>query len=280
MSDSHPFMDESLPDSIYSSDLEVLETTTVVDIAEPLNETEARSLTDTIRNAVDVLWALIARAHAGGAWKALGYDSWGEYVKAEFDMSRSRSYQLLDQARVVAEIEAAVPDGTTINITEAAARDLKGVLEEVVPQIRERTAGLGPDEAADVLEEIVAEQRERMREQDDEDGEEYGDFSDGPGNNRSRDWRPEPFEGEDDEDPEVDLISIRRAVNAAHDLYSSLSALAGLPEDLVEIVDIIPPERYQQVDGNVRLAKRHLDKFIELWAARRGDDFYLNENED
>lgn len=282
--DSHPFMEESLPDSIYAEIEPIdVETRAVVDITTPLNEEEARALTDTIRNAVDVLWALIARAHGGGAWKALGYDTWGDYVAAEFNMSRSRSYQLLDQARVVKEIEAAVPEGTPINITEAAARDLKGMLEEVVPEIRERTAGLDPEDAADVLDEIVAEQRERLREeretQDDDEDYDFGDFSNGPGEGRRRDWRPEPFEDEDADEVDVDLVSIRRAVNAAHDLYSSLSALAGLPSELAEIVDIIPPERYAQVDGNLRLAKANLDKFTELWAARRGDDFYLGDED-
>lgn len=272
---THPLMDEGLDDTMYEGEVEILEPVEI-DLAEPLNEDEARALTDTIRNAVDVVWALIARAHAGGAWKALGYETWSDYVQSEFDMSRSRSYQLLDQARVVREIESAVPDGTQVRITEAAARDLKGVLEEVVPEIRERTEGLDPEAAADVLDEIVAEQRDRMRDSVDEDEDEFfgdyagnggGDFGDGT---RDRGDRPDRF---DEDEDEVDVVAIRRAVNAAHDLYSSLSALAGLPQDLTDVVDIIPPERYAQIDGNLRLATANLDKFHELWAERRGDDF-------
>ena len=197
-------------------------------------------------------------------------------------MSRSRSYQLLDQARVVKEIEAAVPDGTSIRITEAAARDLKGVLEEVVPEIRERTEGLDPEDAADVLDEIVAEQRERLREDRENDDDDFLEDYEGGGRggdgsyqgdgSRNRGDRPDQF---DDDGDDVDVVAIRRAVNAAHDLYSSLSALAGLPQDLSDVVDIIPPERYAQIDGNLRLATANLAKFAELWAARRGDDFEM-----
>lgn len=280
---SHPLMDDGLDDAVIAeTDLEII---APIDFTEPLTEVEARSLTETIRNAVDVVWALIARAHAGGAWKALGYDTWAEYVREEFDMSRSRSYQLLDQARVVREIEAAVPEGTSVRITEAAARDLKGVLEEVVPEIRERTEGLDPEDAADVLDEIVAEQRERLREERDamDDEDEFLDDFDsgyrgdrsssfGDGSSRSRADKPEQFDDNDLDD--VDVVAIRRAVNAAHDLYSSLSALAGLPQDLSEVVEIIPPERYAQIDGNLRLAKANLQKFYDLWADRRGDDFF------
>lgn len=243
------------------------------DFNSPLSEDEARSITDTIRNAVDVVWMLIARAHAGGAWSALGYETWADYVQSEFNMSRSRSYQLLDQARVVAEIEAALPEGTTVSITEAAARDLKGVLEEVVPEIRERTAGLDPEEASDVLAEIVEEQRERIRERQNEQTEEdYEDGYVGSGNGGGA------YNGPDDSEPlyddldGVDVVAIRQAVNAAHDLYSSLSALAGLPDDLDDVVNIIPRERYPQIDENLAGAQENLRRFADLWEAHREGD--------
>ena len=236
------------------------------DFHSPLNQDQARSITDTIRNAVDVVWMLIARAHAGRAWSALGYESWADYVKEEFNMSRSRSYQLLDQARVVAEIEGAVPEGTVISITEAAARDLKGVLEEVVPEIRERTAGLDPEDASDVLAEIVEEQRERLREQQEAaDDDDYEDgYLGGSGNGRGYSDRDEPEPLYDDVDG-VDVVAIRQAVNAAHDLYSSLSALAGLPDDLEDVVNIIPRERYPQIDENLAEAQENLERFANLW---------------
>ena len=40
----------------------------------------------------------------GRAWVALGYRSWAEYCKAEFEMSKTRSYQLLDFVEIKQEI--------------------------------------------------------------------------------------------------------------------------------------------------------------------------------
>jgi len=242
----------------------------------PLNNEQARQLTDSIRNASEVLWMLIAKAHSGKAWQALGYSSWGDYVKEEFDMSRSRAYQILDQARVIQAIEAAVPEGTPVSpISEAVARDLKDVLEDIVPTIRERTEGLEPNEAAAVLEEIVEEQRDRIREQRDAaaeaaDDEEYGDY-DGPytgGGSGNKPNLPPVYDDLDD----IDVTKIRRNVNAAHDIYSSLSAMASLPDELDEVVSIIPEERHAQIDANLDKAAANLARFTELWRGRDDEE--------
>lgn len=267
-------------DTDYLDDFDDIGTDVVLDSAvsldtTPLSENQARQLTDSIRNASEVLWMLIARAHSGKAWQALGYGTWGDYVKAEFDMSRSRSYQILDQARVIQAIEAAVPEGTPVSpISEAVARDLKDVLEEIVPTIRERTEGLPPEEAALVLEEIVDEQRERLREEreaaanaaDAEDDFEYDGPYTGDGSGRRGGEEPPPvYDNLDD----IDVSRIRRNVNAAHDIYSSLAALASLPEELGEVAQIIPEERHAQIDANLDRAIDNLARFAELW---RGDD--------
>lgn len=252
------------------------------DFHAPLSEGEARAITDTICNAMDVVWMLIARAHAGRAWEALGYDTWSDYVGAEFNMSRSRSYQLLDQARVVGAIEAAVPEGTVVSITEAAARDLKGVLEEVVPEIRERTAGLDPDEASDLLAEIVEEQRERLREEREADiidgdvldeGEGYGGTGNYSGNGGNGPGGGNYFEDEaepiyDDLDS-LDVTAIRQTVNATHDLYAAVPALASLPADLTDVINLIPRERYAQIDDNLEKAQVNLTKFAKMWNEHR-----------
>ena len=46
-------------------------------------------------------------AHDRRAWQALGYPTWEQYVKKEFNLSRSRSYQLLDRAKVTHALFAA-----------------------------------------------------------------------------------------------------------------------------------------------------------------------------
>lgn len=111
-----------------------------------LDRNEAQALTDDIRNHAAAAWTLLIRAHNGKAWKALGYASWAEYVGAEFNMSRGRSYQILDQARVIQEIEAAV--STKVDISEREARDLKADLPAVIDQAREAVDAL-PHDATD-----------------------------------------------------------------------------------------------------------------------------------
>lgn len=127
---------------------------------EELNEEEAKELTENIRSTGEVLYVLVSRAHAGKAHNALGYSSFEAYVKEEFGMSRSRAYQLIGQANVIQEITDAVPEGTKISISEAAARDLKGILDQVVPAIADRTSGMNPDEASSELDSIINESRQ------------------------------------------------------------------------------------------------------------------------
>ncbi len=124
-------------------------------VASVLTPDEARALTDEIRDTVDNLWQLIERAHAGKAYKALGYTSWADYVRAEFNMSESRSYQLLDQARVIRAIERAT--STDVEITEAAARDLAPILPLVTAEVRERVASGEPADI--VVPDVVARAR-------------------------------------------------------------------------------------------------------------------------
>src|ERR1700678_1288895 len=64
-------------------------------VAPPLSEAEARSLTDRIKAGVQQTFELLFEAHERRAWAVLGYRSWEQYVRREFDLSRSRSYELL-----------------------------------------------------------------------------------------------------------------------------------------------------------------------------------------
>lgn len=126
-----------------------------------LDEREARDLTDRIKAATESLWALLLEAHERQAWRALGYETWESYVRAEFDMSRQRAYQLLDQGAVTRAISAAV--STTVDITEREARDLKPHLAEVVGIVRDRTAGVTREKVAEVVREVVAEERAKAK---------------------------------------------------------------------------------------------------------------------
>jgi hypothetical protein len=125
----------------------------------PLTEKEAVALTGRIRKAVDSAWTLLLEAQERGAWKALKYASWEAYVKAEFAMSRSRSYQLLDQGRVIAAVKEATGDlSTKVDISERSAREIKDDLSSLTAEISARVEqGAEPRRAAtDVITEARA----------------------------------------------------------------------------------------------------------------------------
>lgn len=133
----------------------------------PLNKAQARALTERIRKHIDAAWADINAAYEGKAWKALGYATWEAYVKAEFDMSRQRSYQLIDQGRVIAAVRESAGDlSTVVDISERQSREIKDILPKVTTEIRERVlAGEAPEKA---IAETVADARadkEREREE-------------------------------------------------------------------------------------------------------------------
>lgn len=128
--------------------------------ASEMGQTEAQEITNAIKSAATVTYALLAKAHEGKAHQSLGYDSWGEYVKAEFEMSPQRSYQLLDLSKAVKMIEAAAPEGTHIKLTEAQARDLKRELPRITERIHEETTGKTPEESREIIDDIVREERE------------------------------------------------------------------------------------------------------------------------
>ncbi len=289
------------------------ETDSILDIAidkSPLNNEQAKQITHSIRDAAEVIWILIARAHAGKAWKALGYDSWEDYVKSEFNMSRSRSYQLLDQAKVISEIQSALPQGSEVKISEAAARELKVVLEEAVPEIRKATEGLDPKEAEKVTEEILAKYREKAHEDVNpvfETDINLGETSDSDSvppviqadtlvysSESSEPTLKAPLAPSKIDVPSIllepgtapveptlekqtqDLAKIRKLVNASHDIYSSLTALAGLPESIEEVIDTIPNERYDMIDKNLDSAIENLNSFKQIWQMKK--DSLGNDN--
>lgn len=127
---------------------------------------EARRLTDEIRGAAERVWSLLLEAHERQAWMALGYSTWADYVKAEFNMSRSRSYQMLDQGRVIKAIEEVTGVSTNVDISEAAARDLKPRLEEVKADLAASLADVAtvdPEAVSAAVNDMVERQREQAR---------------------------------------------------------------------------------------------------------------------
>lgn len=124
-----------------------------------LDEDEARKLTATIKAHAGVLWRLLKEAHDGQAWRAMGYDSWAEYLRTEFDISRSRGYQLIAHADAVYELaDAADLDmSTMVDIPERITRDLD------VPAAAEAVAAAVADLPADATEERAQVAAETVR---------------------------------------------------------------------------------------------------------------------
>lgn len=108
----------------------------------PLTEDEARVLTTEIQHVSVRLWMLVGEAHDRKAWAALGYDTWKAYVTQELQMSESRSFQLIDQARIMAELAKAGVDTLAIEppparVVQRVKDDIRGVRRVVKKAIKE-----------------------------------------------------------------------------------------------------------------------------------------------
>lgn len=126
-------------------------------VSADLTKQEAKALTDRIRDSIEKTYELVLRAYERKAWKALGYKTWEAYVQTEFDMSRRRSYQLLDQGRVIRAIEEAVGENVQ-HVAQITAREVAAVKDDIPAVVEEAKARAdeGEDPAL-VVKEIAAE---------------------------------------------------------------------------------------------------------------------------
>lgn len=269
--------------------------------APALSVEEATELTEHIRSTADVLYVLVARAHAGKAHVALGYANFAEYVKAEFNISRSRAYQFLNQASVIAAIEDATPEGTHFRLSEAAARDLKNYVEELAPAIREATEGLGSNEAGKVVESMVGEYRDKLKDEkskaaddsfdadldmnfdlDDIDYDAPSFDGEGGGGGGSQFDDMDNFDNLDDfdsatgstsSDPSIDIEEasvFRTKLENVYAFYAALNSLEKMPP-AEEIIDSIQESRRSHLNASIPKAKAWLDSIYDSWFAKDGN---------
>jgi hypothetical protein len=99
---------------------------------------EASQLTEQIKSSLGHASHLLLAAHEGRAWRALGHKTWESYVVREIGLSRRRSYELLDQARVARSIATVAGLRGIPHISAYAAEQLKPVLDQVLETIRQR----------------------------------------------------------------------------------------------------------------------------------------------
>lgn len=272
-----------------------------------LSKEEAQELTEHIRSTADVLYVLVARAHAGKAHKALGYPNFGAYVKAEFNISRSRAYQLINQAEIINAIEHSTPDGTQIRLTELAARELKNYVDVLVPAVKEQTEGLTANEAGAVVEEIVNDFREKS--QQEKEAKELLDLSSNlSGDDFEIDFddmpefdMPEfggeggtgggsPFDNMDDFDNLDGLLdddkntgapvpgmefddpnTMREKIENVYAFYSALTALQNMG-NVDDIINSIQDARKEHINKSLPKAKEWLDHFYDVWFEKQKDE--------
>lgn len=252
------------------------------EIASPnMDENEAREITEAIRSAATATYILLTQAHEGKAYKALGYETWRDYVREEFEISPQRSYQLLDYSKALNMLESAAPEGTVIKLTEAQARGIKKELPKITEQVAEETQGKSPEEAEEVIDRIVEDMREQKKADDSvlkektkaleeaaEDGYRAGleaaaDAmleSDGPGQMGS---------SADDEFVEVEVAGDGSSLSPqdSMDLYNFFSVLTGassLPEP-DDFIKIIPKSRYDEIENQILETASWFNRFQTIW---------------
>jgi len=127
-----------------------------------LDEATARRLTERIRAAVGEICLLLLEAHERRAWIPLGYSSWQQYVQAEFALSRSRSYELLDHARITRAIEEASGLSAVADISTLTARQLRKRLPDVMARIQARLKGDSTADRRAVVLDVIRDEKRRI----------------------------------------------------------------------------------------------------------------------
>ena len=117
------------------SGVEIVDETDKLEVLEVLDKDAAKQLTKDIQSTTTALYVLLKKAHDTKAWLSLGYKTWTEYIEKEFDFSRARSYQLINQANVIEEINDA--SGVPLYITEREARSIKKRLPEITEKLKD-----------------------------------------------------------------------------------------------------------------------------------------------
>lgn len=85
--------------------------------AAEMGRTEAEQVTQAIKDNFDSLGAMLAMARDRKAYRALGYRSFETYCQSEFGKSISSAYQLIEDAKVLSQLEARISEEYGESIT-------------------------------------------------------------------------------------------------------------------------------------------------------------------
>ncbi|HCG02736.1 MAG TPA: hypothetical protein DEV93_19600 [Chloroflexi bacterium] len=123
----------------------------------PLDAPAAEELTRRIKTEISSVGLLLSEAHDRRAWVALGYKTWDRYVRIEFGFSRSRSYEILDQAKVVQAVQRAVGSDSIPELSPFAVRQIKPYLGNVLNEIQDRVAAASTSgERFEIVNQVVS----------------------------------------------------------------------------------------------------------------------------
>lgn len=235
----------------------------------------ARELTDTIKSVAQGVYVLVAKAHEMRVDKILGYSTWAEYCETEFDMSASRSYQLINLSETVKAIESAAPEGTEIKLTEAQARDIKRELPSITQKITEETKELDPEKASERVGEIIEAARQQKKDDDAALKKSQAAFEQAQDDARSADLERQADgflkkhdDGWDDPDsyewsPSSPTMAPQDQMNVFN-FFNALMGISGLPEP-EEFIKVIPTERRGEVNKTIDDVAKWFAAFYDLW---------------
>ena len=127
-------------------------------------EDEARRLTADIKAWAGTLWVKLKYAHDGKAYKAMGYSTWVDYLRDEFDISKSQGYRLLAHARTMDQLADAaglyeaspigdIPEGQTRGI------DLPSVADAIADQVHHLPHDATDAERAAIVTKVIEEHK-------------------------------------------------------------------------------------------------------------------------
>jgi len=250
-----------------------------------MNEAEAKEITEAIRSASTATYILLSQAHTQKAHKALGYHSWADYVKTEFEMSSQRSYQLMDLSKVVEEIQAVTPEGTRVRLTEAQARDIKRELPRITEQIASATSDSNAKDASEIIDRIVEDSREQRRLDEEALKAKQALIDEAEEEKRRAELEAQAdylleadqpdymTSGADGEFIEVEVegdgdgsLSPQDSMHL-YNLFNALNSITSLPEP-DEMIKLIPQSREDEIDNQLIEVVGWFNRFQTLWEIR------------
>ncbi len=101
--------------------------------AADMGRQEAEEVTQAIKDNFDSLGAMLAQARDRKAYKALGYRSFESYCQTEFGKSISSAYQLIEDAKILSQLEAKISESygeeVTLKFPASHLRPLKDIAD-------------------------------------------------------------------------------------------------------------------------------------------------------